>query len=170
MDKLILAVCSIILIGAGSAYAQTFTSSDTHSECFSELVNGSEYAVNHEICLTAIISEYDDLHSTYNSTSRDLADIIVLYEELEIDVFAAHNTELTALKSEVQLWKSKYNYVIVQHGNYSVQDQITNLTERVSTVETKAKTNESLIYIIQNMLRTVQVDIDSIWLKINSVR
>ena len=169
MDKLILFICSIILIGIGSADAAlTFTSSDTHSACFEGLVDGD--ATGHEFCLNTLISNYEDLHSAYNSTDRDLVYVQGLYYELENDITAIYNADVLRLTGEVQLWKNKYNYVIVQHGNYSVQDQITNLTERVSTVETKAKTNESLIYIIQNMLRTVQVDIDSIWLKINSVR
>ena len=81
-----------------------------------------------------------------------------------------HLNKTKALEEEVQLWKNKYSYVISQHGNATIQDQIANLTARVDTVETQTERNESHIYIIQNMLRTVQTDIESIWLKINSVR
>ena len=101
---------------------------------------------------------------------------VVMYDSYDI-IIAEHRTlnekydnDTKALKEEVQLWKNKYSYVIAQHGNYSIQDQITNLTDRVDSVETKAATNESHIYIIQNMLRTVQTDIEDIFLKINSVR
>ena len=78
-------------------------------------------------------------------------------------------------KTESSLWKAKYTALLGQQnvtsqGNSAMQDQIANLTARVSAVETKAATNESLIYIIQNMLRTVQTDIEDIFLKINSVR
>ena len=169
MDKTLFSVCLILLIGIGSAEAALEPSSH-HRECFTELVDDSNYAENHESCLNALISDYDYSQDAHNRTSEDLKHAIDLYEEFNTDVTAEFESEVALLKSEAQLWKSKYHYVIVQHGNYSIQDQITNLTERVSTVETKARTNESLIFIIQNMLRNVQVDIDSIWLKINSVR
>ena len=89
---------------------------------------------------------------------------------LAIGMEQRYINETAALKAEVQLWKNKYSYVISQHGNATIQDQIANLTARVDAVETQTERNESHIYIIQNMLRTVQTDIESIWLKINLVR
>ena len=126
-----------------------------HENC----LDGNSDLLFAEQCFNDLFYFYDALYGSYNIKVNEYNNLVTKYDN-----------DTKVLNDEIKLWKAKYHYVIVQHGNYSVQDQITNLTERVSTVETKAKTNESLIYIIQNMLRTVQVDIDSIWLKINSVR
>ena len=88
------------------------------------------------------------------------------FRELRAD----YANDTAHLKTEVHIWQLKYANLLAQQGNFSTQDQIANLTDRVDAVETKATTNESLIYIVQNMLRTVQTDIADIFLKINSVR
>ena len=94
-----------------------------------------------------------------------------LYELDRNDELQDKLTNNTAhYKAEVHVWQTKYAHLLAQQGGTSIQDQVANLTDRVTAVETKAATNESLIYIIQNMLRTVQTDIADIFLKINSVR
>ena len=86
------------------------------------------------------------------------------------DTITKQETTIAHLQGEVHVWQSKYNHLLAQQGNSTIQDQVANLTDRMDAVETKAATNEPLIYIIQNMLRTVQTDIEDIYLKINSVR
>ena len=125
-------------------------------DCTSTAVTASQY----KTCYDYLFTVYDSLYLTFEETHQDN---LMLKTQLE-------NTT-SYYEAEVQLWKAKYTALLLQQGgNSTMQDQIANLTARVSTVETKAATNESLIYIIQNMLRTVQTDIEDIFLKINSVR
>ena len=113
-----------------------------------------------EDCYDVLLSAYTGVFDMMLSESQKRADIQVQLQ----------NTT-SYYEAEVQLWKAKYTALLSQQGgNSTMQDQIANLTARVDAVETKAATNESLIYIIQNMLRTVQTDIADIFLKINSVR
>ena len=125
-------------------------------DCTSTAVTASQY----KTCYDYLFTVYDSLYLTFEETHQDN---LMLKTQLE-------NTT-SYYEAEVQLWKAKYTALLLQQGgNSTMQDQIANLTARVDAVETKAATNESLIYIIQNMLRTVQTDIEDIFLKINSVR
>ena len=120
-----------------------------HSECL--LLEG--YAL--EGCVYSLFNSYTSLIDQYHT----------LHHNHTINIRTVEH-----LQDEVNVWHNKYNYLLAQQGNQTIQDKVANLTARVDAVETKASTNESLIYIIQNMLRTVQTDIEDIYLKINSVR
>ena len=109
----------------------------------------------YEHCRKLVLSGYSKLYSEYHDLHHNHTENIRTIEHLQ---------------DEVNVWQTKYNYLLAQQGNQTIQDKVANLTDRMDAVETKASTNESLIYIIQNMLRTVQTDIEDIYLKINSVR
>ena len=108
-----------------------------------------------ENCMDSIYYDYVKVFEAYHTLNHNHTETVRTTEHLQ---------------DEVNVWHNKYNYVIAQHGVHTIQDQLVNLTERMNTVETKASTNESLIYILQNIVRTVQVDIADIFIKINSVR
>ena len=163
MNKLLL-ITLLVAITVGIGNSGAYIPIDPHKECFANTVG------NNTACVNDILKDYQRIYDSHLRVEENYHDSNIFWENTLNSERSKVANKTQNLESEMQLWKAKYHYVIVQHGNYSIQDQISNLTERVSTVETKAKTNESLIYIIQNMLRTVQVDIDSIWLKINSVR
>ena len=110
-------------------------------------------------CVQEVKSKYAAMVNQYHSFWHNYTDTITKQE-----------TTIAHLQGEVHVWQSKYNHLLAQQGNSTIQDKVANLTDRMDAVETKAATNESLIYIIQNMLRTVQTDIEDIYLKINSVR
>ena len=161
MNKAIIISSVILLIGIGSAEA--IPTHQEHADCFSE--NDDD-----EFCLNRLMSDYRLLHGSHENLSErynaqaDKHDIIMEMMQNRSDA------KIESLEGDVKMWKAQYYYVITQHGNSTIQDKVANLTARVDAVETKAATNESLIYIIQNMLRTVQTDIEDIYLKINSVR
>ena len=159
---LILALFAIVFASVGVATA--FSPVETHRDCF------NSNSTDTDICVENVLREYALIDNNAKHQIKILEDHNRFVSGLLSSSSQEHQKEVTVLKAEVQLWKNKYSYVIAQHGNYSIQDQITNLTDRVDAVETKAATNESLIYIVQNMLRTVQTDIADIFLKINSVR
>ena len=159
MNRLLIAafVATILSIGTASAYSLV----DTHKECFAD--TDSEQAT----CITSILRDYESLHFAHSSAEESRG----LWEESYYHLRQESANKTSALEAEVQLWKVKYTNLLSQQGGSStMQDQLTNLTARVDAVETQTERNESHIYIIQNMLRTVQTDIESIWLKINSVR
>ena len=135
----------LILAAIPSAYAMF--APDTFDDCDAER------------CYDRLLSSYNTVYKIWSSQNVQLAEL---------------NTQLknsTAYyEAEVYIWQTKYGQLLAQQGDTSVQVEIANLTDRMDAVETKAATNESLIYIIQNMLRTVQTDIEDIFLKINSVR
>ena len=159
---LILALFAIVFASVGVATA--FSPVETHRDCF------NSNSTDTDVCVENVLRDYELI----NNNAKNQIETLERHNEflngnlnLALD---ANRNGMKELQDEVTLWKNKYSYVIAQHGNYSIQDQITNLTDRVTAVETKAATNESLIYIVQNMLRTVQTDIADIFLKINSVR
>ena len=104
-----------------------FGNPQSHENCYDTLC--------HEI----IISDYTKLYGMYHTMYHNHTENIRTIEHLQ---------------DEVNVWHNKYNYLLAQQGNQTIQDKVANLTDRMDAVETKAATNESLIYIIQNMLRT----------------
>ena len=119
-------------------------------------------------------TEFDDLMTCHKGLVATYVSFWEIHES-NANSYTVLKEKYEQEKTESSLWKAKYTALLGQQnvtsqGNSAMQDQIANLTARVSAVETKAATNESLIYIIQNMLRTVQTDIEDIFLKINSVR
>ena len=102
-------------------------------DCTSTAVTASQY----KTCYDYLFTVYDSLYLTFEETHQDN---LMLKTQLE-------NTT-SYYEAEVQLWKAKYTALLLQQGgNSTMQDQIANLTARVDAVETKAATNESLIYI-----------------------
>ena len=140
-------VLGALLILAAIPAAYAMFAPDTFDDCDAER------------CYDRLLSSYNNVYKMWSSQNVKIAE---LNTQLE-------NTT-SYYETEVQLWKAKYTNLLAQEGGTSVQVQIANLTDRMDAVETKAATNESLIYIIQNTLRTVQTDIEDIFLKINSVR
>ena len=136
------------------------------------MVHGQNTPELHASCATEGAG-VDKLKSCLNHLNRDYSFVYNQFFETikynaELETKLQNTTEYH--KAEVHVWQTKYAHLLAQQGGTSIQDQVANLTDRVTAVETKAATNESLIYIIQNMLRTVQTDIEDIFLKINSVR
>ena len=119
-----------------------------HEDCFDTYGNA-------DFCVEGVTSDYRTLFEAYHT----------LHHNHTINIRTVEH-----LQDEVNVWQTKYTHLLAQQGNSTIQDKVANLTDRMDAVETKAATNESLIYIIQNMLRTVQTDIEDIYLKINSVR
>ena len=121
-----------------------------YSDCFSEV---SSYAV--ENCVESLYDSYTTLADAHETLHHNHTKNIRTIEHLQ---------------NEVSVWHGKYDYLLSQQGGTSIQDQVINLTERMVAVENKTAVNEGIIYKIQNIVRTIQVDIADIYLKINSVR
>ena len=157
----ILLVFAVGFAGIGVADADPVAQ---HRICF------DNNSTDTDVCIKNVLDDYEFFYNNHLRQMDNLRDhsdwLSAALNAMDED----HLNKTKILEAEVQLWKNKYNYVISQHGNVTIQDQIANLTARVDAVETQTERNESHIYIIQNMLRTVQTDIESIWLKINSVR
>ena len=99
-----------------------------------------------------------------------LYDIYGLELDNKTKFIEAQTTQVKHLSDEVNLWKNKYNHLLTQQSTLNIQDQVINLTERITALENKTAFNEGVLYKLQNIIRTVQVDIADIYLKINSVR
>ena len=154
MNKiLIAAVFALVFVSIGTAFA--FKPVEDHIACF----NNNSTAT--EVCIDDILLDYEHNERNYKSQIERLQNHNEFVSGLLDYSEQLYHNDTTILKTEVQLWKNKYSYVISQHGNATIQDQIVNLTARIDAVETQTERNESHIYIIQNMLRTVQTDIES---------
>ena len=154
-------LCVVIFTCMSSAYA--VSSAEFHLECFA-------IGEDEDDCLDELFDDYIELHGDYNQTLASYDESLASHRTVTELLINTTGAEINELESEVRLWKSKYHYVIYQHGNYSLQDQLVNLTERVSVVEEKSSTNEWLIYQLRAVTKALQVDINDIWIKINSVR
>ena len=141
MERLVLAM---VVILSSTTLVYGLTDPSYHTKCFDD--NSTMTVV--KSCHESLLGNYEVLYITYHATLDASTD----------------------MQNEIDLWKNKYNHLLIQQNNMNIQDQIINLTERVTAVENKTATNEGLIYKIQNIVRTIQVDIADIFLKINSVR
>ena len=103
-----------------------------HIDCFDNNSTATE------VCIENVLSDYEHMDRNYKYQIENLEQHNQFVSGLLDYSNQKYNNDTAALKAEVQLWKNKYSYVIAQHGNYSIQDQIANLTDRVTAVETKA--------------------------------